>query len=383
MKKIMIIGAGEFQVPLIKECKSNNYYTIVTDLNPEAEGFKFSDIALNIDTLDKELTLKKAREYNVDAIITTSDYPVRVVAYVCEKLALKGLSVRASEICTNKFLLRECLKEHNVENPSYWIVNEKREIEGVMDKLKFPVVLKPVDSSASRGVIKINEINDLFCAYDQAMNFSKSGKVIIEEFIEGPEYSVECITQNGKTYCIAITEKTTAGEPYFVEERHVIPANLTETQEELIIGHVISVIEAIGLDNSASHTEIKLTSKGPRIIEIGARLGGDYITSDLVPLSTGVNMLDNIIRLALSQPLKIQKKLKLFSGIQFITSYNYENILKNDDKIKNDDKVVKFFINVEKENNKLTNSLDRFGYYICVTEDREELYKSLNKTLLL
>ena len=378
MKKIMVIGAGEFQIPLIKACKEKGYFIIATDGNPNAEGFNYSDIPLNIDTLDKDLTLKKAKEYEIDGILTTSDHPVRTVAYVCEKLNLPGVNLYSAEIATNKFLLRECLKRNNIESPKYYIINSKTDINNLLHTLFFPLVVKPSDSSASRGVQKVSNNEELLKAYEEALSYSKCGSVVIEEFLDGPEFSVESLTQNGKTHIIAITEKTTTGLPYFVEERHVIPANITEVEENEIKHMVNKVIYAIGIDNSACHTEIKLTSKGVRIIEVGPRLGGDYITSDLVPLATGVSMLDNILRIALGLNIEIDNTANNYAGIQFITRDNYELILNNIDRLKQDTNIVKFKINDRENSKSLKNSLDREGYYICVSKDKTYLYNTLD-----
>ncbi|MDP4176902.1 MAG: ATP-grasp domain-containing protein [Bacillota bacterium] len=381
MKKIMVIGAGEFQVPLIKECKKQGYFVIATDMNSSAEGFKYADVALNIDTLDKELTLKNAIKYKIDGIVTTSDYPVRIVAYVCEKLNLPGLNSSAAEICTNKFLLRECLIKNKIECPKYFVINKESETENVLKNFIYPVVVKPVDSSASRGVQMVNNYEQLIKAYQEALYYSKSDSVIVEEFLEGPEFSVESLTQDGKTFIISITEKTTNGLPYFVEDRHVIPAKLTEIEEEQIKSEVIKIIPIIGINNSACHTEIKLTKNGVKVIEIGARLGGDYITSDLVPLSTGINMLENIIKISLGLKIKVDKKFNYYAGIQFINSKNYNVVSQHINNLANDASIIRYSIDTNPKDNTLKNSLDREGYYICVMKDRNDLYNKLDNYL--
>lgn len=369
-----------FQVPLIKECKKQGHFVIATDLNPNAEGFNYSDIALNIDTLDKELTLEKALEYKIDGILTTSDSPVKTVAYVCEKLNLCGLTVSSAEITTNKLLLRQHLESRNIESTRYYNINN---INTLLNDLIYPLIVKPVDSSASRGVKKVNNKEQLLSAYEEALSYSKKQSIIIEEYIEGREFSVESLTQNGITHIVSITEKTTIGSPYFVESRHVIPADLTDIENNQIKSKVCLVIDILGINNSACHTEVKLTDKGVRIIEIGARLGGDYITSDLVPLSNGINMLENIIRIALGLQVNIEKKSDNYSGIQFITSDNYDFILKNIDKISKDTNIVNFSINnTLNTNSRLCNSLDRLGYYICVAQNRVDLNNMLDRYII-
>ncbi|WP_460283975.1 ATP-grasp domain-containing protein [Clostridium botulinum] len=383
MKTLLIIGAGQFQVPIIKRARQLGYKTIVTDYDCNAKGFEYADIALTISTLDKEKTLEVIKDYKVDGVLTTSDLPVRTVAYVCEKLNLASIPYKAAIICTNKFLLRECMRENNIATPRYCLVdkNEQKFICDKLEQFKFPLIIKPVDSSASRGVIKLENKQSIKGAYNESVIYSKSGQVIIEEFIDGNEYSVEALTQNGETCIVAITEKTTSGYPYFVEERHIVPANLKEKEEEQIKEIVKKCINAIGLDNSASHSELKLTPNGPVIIEIGARLGGDYITSDLVPLATGINMIDYAIRLSLGVNINIDSRCNKFSGIQFIVPYNYESIYNNYEILKNDKNIIRCEMDKYDTNNDFKNSLDRLGYYISQGKSREELECTLNKYL--
>lgn len=378
-QKIMILGAGEAQIPIIQKCIELNLFTIVVDFNKNAAGFKFANKRLLISTLDREEILKAAIEYKVDGIITTSDYPVRSVAYVCDKLGLNGLSIKAAQICTNKYLLRKCLKDNNILTPVFIKISNLEELKQEKHNINFPLIIKPVDSSASRGVKKLIGEAELETSYLEAKGHSKCGDVIIEDFIEGTEYSVEVLCYRENIYALAITEKTTSGfeNTFFVEDRHIIPANVTEEYEKLISLTIIDAIKKIGLNNCAVHAEIKLTANGPVIIEIGARLGGDYITSDLVPLSTGINMLENAINISLNNNIQIETSKLNFSGVQFVNSQNYYSVKKHLKKIK----TKNGFIRSEMKNYKnvnLKNSLDRLGYLICVSDTREGLDKLLN-----
>lgn len=378
MKNIMIIGAGEFQVPLIKQCKKDGYKVIVTDINSNAKGFKYADIPLNIDTLDKKSSLQAAIKYNIDAILTTSDYPVRTVAYICEKMNLYGLTVKAAEICTNKFLLREQMRTNGIRTPKYWSACNYEKAKNILNRVKFPIIVKPVDSSASRGVSKVNNKTEFKMAFEEAFGYSKSGLVLVEEFIGGNEYSVETLTQYDKTYVIAITEKTTTGSPYFIEERHVVPADLNEEQNEKISNLILKTIKVIGINNSSSHIELKYTDKGPVIIEVAARLGGDYITSDLVPLATGVNMLENIIKISLGEDIDYDSYFHKYAGIQFITPINYNSIINYREELSNVKNVLKMNLLNKEDNMCFKSSFDRLGYYICVGDSREEVISILD-----
>jgi len=381
-KKIIIIGAGEMQVPVIVTAKKLGLYVITIDANINAQGNKYADLALKIDTNDKTEIFKTAKKHQIDGILTTSDYPVRVVGYVCDKLGLSGLTYSAAKLGTNKYLLRNHLRNQKFLTPKYQLLDNDNLDLAVIDY--FPVVVKPIDSSASRGVRKVKNLKDLQSVYKDAKKYSKSGEVLIEEFLDGPEYSVETLSQDKKTNIIAITEKKTKGydDIYFVEDRHLIPANITIEEQDQIHTIVHKAIKAIGLDNSASHTELKLTNRGPVIIEIGARLGGDYITSDLVPLATGVNMLENIINISLGNKIDIEKSKNNFAGIQFVNSGNYYSVKKHIENIKTVTGFIKSELKKYKEI-ELKNSSDRLGYYICVCDTREGLNKLLNNKDLI
>ncbi|MGV8878715.1 MAG: ATP-grasp domain-containing protein [Sphingobacteriaceae bacterium] len=376
-KTLLIIGAGEMQVPIIKKAKSLNIRTIVTDISENAPGSVYADIFKVADTHDQDINLKIATDYSIDGVLTTSDYPVNTVSCICERLNLPGPSISAAQLCTDKFLQREILKKSAIHVPDFKLVNVNDVGNLDLSLFSFPLIVKPVDSSASRGVTKVFSRWELNSSLDIAFKYSKIGKVIIENFIDGEEYSIECIVKDGITNIIAITEKTTDGESdiCFVETRHIVPAYLSLDLVEKITAYVRVVIKIIGLDNSASHVEIKIENGRPVLIEIAARLGGDFITSDLVPLATGIDMQENVIKLALGEMLNLTPSHQKFAGIQFINAENYKDVVhylnhRHEHLIKH--KVENF------GNKRLTNSLDRLGYFIVCKDTRSELLAVLN-----
>lgn len=371
-KKLLILGAGEMQVPIIKKAKELGHETIVADYNPSAPGFQFADKCHEISTLDRNGILQIAQQYKINGVLTTSDAPTRIVAFIAETMGLPGMSQRVSEICTDKYLQRELLRNH-VNCPEYKLVKSTNSLESFKD---FPYIVKPVDASASRGVKKVTNYNDLLVSVNDAASNSRKGEVIIESFVEGREFSVETFTQNGVTNVITITEKDTCGEEkgYFVEKRHIEPARIDSCQRKAIENEVKKIIRLIGLDNCPSHTEVKINDSGVYLIEIACRLGGDYITSDLVPLSTGIDMLENLINVSLGKPIDVEPKFSKFSCIQFITPDNYN---KCTDFIASKSMFIKRH-NVEPfEDKEVRNSMDRLGYIILQTATIDELEKIL------
>lgn len=374
MKKLLILGASEIQLPIILRAKELGHYTIVADYNPEALALVYADKKLIISTNDIPSLIKAAKEYNIDGVLTTSDFPVRSVAHICNELGLRGLTINSAELCTDKYLLRQHLDKNKFLVPQFKVIKSKETINEIDF---YPCVIKPVDSSGSRGVQKVNTFTELINAYDLSLLHSNSQTVIVEEFIDGDEYSIETLTQNSVTSIVAITAKTVKGAKgiFFVEDRHVIPACISNELELEISEIIAQVINSLDLNNSPTHTEIKINNKGIYIIEIGARLGGDFITSDLVPLATGIDMLENAINIALNKKINTSNKIKKYSGIQFITTENYklvETYLKDTNPL-----VIKQMINPFKEV-QLKSSFDRLGYFIVQANTNKQLNQALN-----
>lgn len=375
MKKLLILGAGQMQVPVIQRAKEFGVETYVVDMSAGAPGLKYADHYEVIDTNDKEHVLEYARKCNIDGLLTTSDYPVNVVAFVSNELNLAGkLSPEVAALCTNKFKEREFLHSHGFKCPKYRLVSTLKEAKQTD---YFPCMVKPVDSSASRGVMKVHNMEELVREFPISLDYSRSGKVIIEEFIGGKEFSVETLTQNNKTEVIQITEKLCIGEEkgYFVEDTHIEPARIPESTANDIRKTVTEILTAMGFNNCPSHTELKVADDGIYIIEIACRLGGDYITSDLVPLSTGVSMLDNLIRLSLGEPIDTTRTKNDYSMVQFLNPSNYDRCVefarKNKESIFRSE--IHPYHNVE-----IKSSLDRLGYIILSRPTKEEIEEVLN-----
>jgi len=379
-KKLMVLGAGIMQVPIISEAKKLGYQILAVDYDKNAPGLTISDVPLLISTLDRESVLNEARVYSIDGILTTSDLPVLTVSYICKHLGLIGLSEDAAEVTTDKYRQRKRFSENNLPIPEYINVGSINEIQSFSEKVGFPIIIKPVDSSASKGISGVNTKSDIDIAYKHAQQHSSSGKVIAEKLIQGREFSVEVLIQDHVKHVIAVTEKSISGTKgkYFVEDRHVIPAEISNLEYESIVNIVSKAVDAIGLNNSAAHVEIMITNSGPYIIEVASRLGGDFITSDLVPLSTGVNMLENVINISIGKPINTKKTIEKYAGVQFITSENYIAALKHLDSISSSECLVRYKVKKRKGGEQLRSSHDRLGYYICHGLNRVDLQKVLN-----
>ena len=328
-KKMMILGASALQVPAIKKAKEMGYEIILVDYDPDAVGFELADVKLVVSTLDQEEVLKQARIYKPDVVITsTSDGPVRTAAYVNEKLGKQpDLSYEDSLCATIKSYMRERLKECHVPIPQYFVVSNEKEFQNAVQALQGDMIVKPADNAGSRGVVLIKKDSesgktqpeDTLAVYEYSKSNSRNGVVMVEEFMEGEEVSVESMTVNGETTVVTITDKLTTPPPYFVELGHAEPSRHPAKLQEQIREITKQAVAAIRLQNGPSHTEVKLTKNGPKIVELAARLGGDFITSRLVPLSTGVDMVGNSVILATGGQIELAKKWDKGAAIRFIS----------------------------------------------------------------
>ena len=302
-KKIMILGAGILQIPAIRRAKEMGYFTVVADMDPNAPGFAYADQKLVISTIDTPAVLKAAKAYRINGIMTlASDMPMRTVACVGRELGLPAISEDAAFRATDKHAMRRALQEHGVPVPVFFGVEEEQSYLDAIAQIPGDCfIVKPADSSGSRGVNLVSKNEDPLPAFYSSRKYSRSGVVMVEEYMTGPEVSVESLTINGETKVIAITDKLIVGNGNFTEIGHTQPCALPEAVQEEIKDVVCRTVRAIGIDHSPSHAELKVTPSGVKVVEIGARLGGDNITTALVPLSTGVDMLGACIRVAMGE----------------------------------------------------------------------------------
>lgn len=393
-KKMMILGASALQVPAIKKAKEMGYEVISVDYDPEAIGFALADIKLIVSTLDQEEVLHQAQIYNPDVIITsTSDGPVRTAAYVNEKMGKQpDLSYEDSLCATIKSHMRERLKACNVPIPQFYVVNNASEFEKAVQALQGNMIVKPADNAGSRGVVLLKkdtatgktQPEDILSVYEYSKSNSRNGVVMVEEFMEGEEVSVESMTVNGETTIITITDKMTTPPPYFVELGHAEPSRHPLEVQDRIKEITQQAVAAIRLQNGPSHTEVKLTKDGPKIVELAARLGGDFITSKLVPLSTGVDMVGNSVILASGGAVDLSKKWTKGAAIRFIPceSGKIESIEIPDEatKLPGIEEIV-LYKSVGDVVDGTKSSNDRLGHVVATGEDAAEAVKRAEEVI--
>lgn len=320
-KTIMILGASILQLPAIEKAVAMDLKVVALDMNPEAVGFRVPGVEKEvISTIDIPAAIKAAKKHEIDGVMTlATDMPMRTVAAVAKECGLAGISEDAAIKTTDKSVMREALKVANVPIPRFFRVENIEDYKAAVENIEGPFMVKPADSSGSRGVLKVESREKIFDAYEYTKQFARNRVVVVEECMIGPEVSVETIAIDGDVNVIQITDKITTGSPHFVEMGHTQPTRLDCAAE--IKEVAIAANRAVGIENGPSHTEIIVTKDGPKIVEIGARLGGDCITTHLVPLSTGVNMVEACIRIALQEKPDITPTLFCGSAIRYFQQH--------------------------------------------------------------
>lgn len=361
-KKLAVIGASYLQLPLVKKAKEMG---IEVHCFAWAEGAvckDFADFFYPISIIEKEEILKQCKVIGIDGITTiASDTATLAVNYVASRMGLVCNSDDYSAIRTNKYLMRRCFNENGIPSPKFTLANEANNY--TIKGFTFPLIVKPTDRSGSRGVEKIDDPCQLDKAIQRAIKESFSKEAIIEEFVTGKEISVETISYEGKHYVLQLTDKVTTGAPYFVELEHHQPSTLPQDLQNTIRTLVPKALNALHIRYGASHSELKITENNDiKFIEIGARMGGDFIGSNLVQLSTGYDFLKGTILCAMGSFEEPKITTRCYSGVYFL-SEETKNLLPT---IKDSGKFPEI-VEAKVTNSQLQKiecSGDRSGYFI-------------------
>lgn len=313
-KKLLVLAAGILQITVIKKAKAMGYYVIAADGDPNARGFQYADKAICANITDEEVMLKIAREEGVDGVIhPCSEVSMNVMGRINDELGLAGITREQAIRATNKHLMREAFEKGNAPSPKSILTESAEDAwNHLQNDFSTDGILKPSRNSGSRGIAKVTRDmpkEDFEKAYYIALEESRDKSVLIEQFIEGPEFSIEIIVWNGNVNVLTVTDKKTTEAPHFVELGHNQPSCRTAEEVETLKAAAVAGVKALGVNNCACHAEAKLSqqvnkSTGQQetvayLMEIGARLGGDFISTELTHLSTGIDMVAAAVDVAL------------------------------------------------------------------------------------
>ncbi|MGI5066502.1 ATP-grasp domain-containing protein [Treponema putidum] len=328
-KRILILGAGLMQGPAIRAAKELGCEVIAVDGNPNAVCAKEADKFFPIDLKDIPALIglaKSLKENGLHGVFTAAtDFSVSVAA-IAESCSLPGHSLEAVRRASDKVLMRECFEKHGVPSPRFTHIF-KSEIDEALQILKqkaiqFPLTVKPADNMGARGCRLVYSQGELRPALEDAVNFSRSGKAIAEEFIDGEEFSLEALVINGKIFLNALADRHIFFPPYFVEMGHTIPSIKSKEECDELIRVFFLGIKALGLTNGAAKGDIFLRKADPQkdgkreacVGEIAARLSGGYMSGWTVPYSSGFDVTKAAVKIALGEPLDELPPQAMFSS---------------------------------------------------------------------
>jgi len=382
---LLIIGGSYEQEPLIKKAQKLGYTAIVIDLNEDASGYLIADHRRKISTTDIDGAIKIAKEFNIIGVLTnSSESAIVTVSKVSEALSLPGIPVEVAICATDKEFMKKKFKEFNIPTSDYIIATSLNEAKENILRLNFPVIIKPVDGAGSRGVLRIDDIEELDFAFNYSINYSKKKRCIIEEFVEGIELSSDAMTYNGETEVLAISDK----EKY-VSDKNYVSMNIVYqarfSQKEISIAKelVKQVTKSVGIKEGPSHTEIIRRKKNDFVvIETAARGGGFFTFSKVVPAISGLDTLEQIINLAVGKTVDIKPKFNKGAVLRFLNADEGKiTSLSGLEEAKRVKGVIDvgFFLKVGDIVKKVEKDNDRIGYMIITGKDAQDAIQISDK----
>lgn len=314
MKRIMILGGGEFQVPLIKRAKKLGYYVILCDFRDDVEGIALSDKHYLVNTLDSSQLIEVGEKEKPNGIVTNSEPAFLSMAHAAEKLGLRCMSVDDTKLYKNKFLMREFCHAHGILSPRYKCCKNVEEALDFFNEIQKKCIIKPLDNSASRGVFSVNSEKDIKLHFDQCITASSADNpaIIIEEYITGTEFTIDGIMTPKGHRSMAISEKkhyeyneNVAYQLLFDNKNEYFDYDLLRKEND----HLVNLT---GIPFGLTHAEYKYSNGRFFLIEIQARGGGNYIATDIVPFISGVD--------------SYKEQLKWAVGEEVDADYSYEKL---------------------------------------------------------
>ena len=304
MKKLMIMGAGIYQVPLIKKAKEMGIYTIVVSIPGNYPGFALADKVIYENTVDYERILEVAKEEKIDGIVTAgTDVAVITIGKVCDELGLAGISFEAAKIASNKILMKRKYEEYGVRTARFREIGFDEDLKEKIQGLNFPMIVKAVDSSGSRGITRVNAETEFEAAVEAVKSVTRTDHFIVEEFIEGKEFGAQAFVQNGKLkFALPHGDYVFQGDTG-VPIGHFAPYELSEEVINDAEEQLEKAIQAMGLNNCAINADFILKDDKTYVLELGGRSGATCL-AELVSIYYGYDYYEKLIRAALGEDLE-------------------------------------------------------------------------------
>lgn len=302
MKKLLVLGAGIYQIPLIKTAQKMGVYTIVTSIPGNYPGFSVADKVYYENTVDADAILRIARDEKIDGIVTTgTDVAIPTLGKVCDEMGLAGLSFEAAMLSANKRLMKEAYEKHGVRTAKFREISiDDLDYASKLDGLAFPLIFKSVDSSGSRGITRVDSVKEFEAARQCVLENTRSDYYLVEEFIEGEEFGAQAFVQNRKVEFILPHGDYIYTGNTGVPIGHFAPYDLPESVVADCKKTLEAAIKAMKLDNCAINADFILKDGKTYVLEIGGRSGATCL-AELVSIYYGYNYYEKIVEVALGE----------------------------------------------------------------------------------
>ncbi|TLM80551.1 MAG: ATP-grasp domain-containing protein [Actinobacteria bacterium] len=298
-RRVLIVGAGPLQVPLIERALCAGHVVVAIDGDPAAPGLALADVGISVDTSDPEAALAVAQQHAVDAAASdASDVAVPTVAFVAERMGLPGIGRDVATAFTDKLVMRTVCVAADLPCPRFAEVADVGEAAAAAQAFGWPVVVKPRRSQASKGVTLVAAPEGVGPAVAEAQRYARNGSLLVEEYVDGPEFTVEGFKGTGAHRSLAVSRKSHYAHRPMVANRLVYSRESDEYDYAELRALNDRVVAALGLPFGITHAEYRHSGDGFKLIEIAARGGGLRISSHIVPRLSGVDVQTELLACA-------------------------------------------------------------------------------------
>ncbi|MFA6808075.1 MAG: ATP-grasp domain-containing protein [Eubacteriales bacterium] len=389
MARLLLLGGSNSQINAVKKAKQKGHTVIVTDYFADAPGKEFSDFSEMVSTFDSEGCLEVARKYKVDGILTVgTDQPVLTCAKVACELGLPTfIDIVTAKAVTNKRVMKSKFTDNGIPTPQYRLLKNSF-ADHELDGIRFPVVIKPLDSQGQRGVYKLDAVGDIRNFFQDVLNYSREKEILVEEYYDSDEITLSGWVHDGTVYILTITDRISMKNyPHIgICVAHDFPSRYLHEYYKEIKDLTEQIVEVFGIKNGPIYFQMLIGGAGIMVNEIACRIGGAY-EDELIPALTGINILDMLIKEAAGEIIDYSALEKFdFLNIKekasvemFFIKEGIIDSMSDMEKIKEQPGVISGKLNFKLGSyvKKIENATQRAGYMIITGKNRDELRENI------
>ncbi len=320
MKKILILGAGVYQVPLIKRAVERGYHVTAVSWSAKDPGMRHAHDTWVVDTKDKNRLCDLSRKHGIDAVLTTgTDVAIPSIGHICDTLKLPGISYKTAMAATDKWTMQQRFKAHGVPSSESIRVENLDQAMAAITRTSYPAMVKAPDSSGSRGIHRVDKPQQLADALTDALQISKAGYALVEKYISGVEFGAQAVVLNGRVVKLICHNDTVTPPPVSVPIGHSCPLMMSREIKVEARKVCEQGVTAIGIENGICNIDLMADGTSVYMLEIGARTGATGIP-EIIFHSLGINLYDVAIDIALGKRPQLMETCNSAAAVQIILS---------------------------------------------------------------